>query len=92
MYPQDKTEDGFDIQFGTNHLGHFLLTELLMPLIKKSEASGFHPRIVILSSLAHEGAAIQWDNINWEGKGFDTWKVYGQSKLANIMHAKELAK
>ena len=43
--PQEKTQDGFDMQLGTNHFGHFLLTELLMPLIRKSAASGHHPRI-----------------------------------------------
>jgi retinol dehydrogenase-14 len=44
LCPNLKTEDGFDMQFGTNHLGHFLLTDLLMPLIRKSAASGYHPR------------------------------------------------
>lgn len=47
--PNWKTEDGFDMQMGTNHFGHFLFTELVMPLIRKSAASGHHPRIVIVS-------------------------------------------
>lgn len=90
MCPNWKTEDGFDMQFGTNHLGHFLLTELLMPLIRKSEASGFHPRIINVSSLGHKGAPINWDDINFE-KSYSSWAAYAQSKLANVLHAKELA-
>ncbi|TRY61533.1 hypothetical protein TCAL_05730 [Tigriopus californicus] len=90
LCPHWKTEDGFDMQFGTNHLGHFLLTEMLMPLIRKSEASGFHPRIIILSSLAHKGAPINWDDINYE-KSYSAIAAYAQSKLANVLHAKELA-
>ena len=92
MCPQSKTTDGFEMQFGTNHLGHFLLTELLLPLIRKSSASGFHPRIIIVSSKAHERArGINWEDIMFE-KDHDPVKVYAQSKLANILHAKELAR
>jgi len=93
MCPQWKTEDGFDMQMGTNHFGHFLFTELLLPLIKKSASDGFHPRIVILSSLAHRSAknGISFNDINFE-KSFKTVEVYGQSKLANILHAKELSR
>ena len=92
MFPQETTDDGFDIQMATNHLGHFLLTEMLMPLIKKSEASGFHPRIVILSSSAHERGRINWSNFHFTGDEFDTFDVYASTKLANVMHAKELAR
>lgn len=93
MCPQWKTEDGFDMQMGTNHFGHFLFTQLLLPLIHKSVQAGNHPRIVIVSSLAHSSATkgITFDDINFE-KNFSTMKVYGESKLANILHAKELAK
>lgn len=93
LCPDWKTEDGFDMQMGTNHLGHFLLTELVMPLIKKSAASGHHPRIVIVSSLAHVGArdGIDFDDIHFE-KNFSSMKAYQQSKLANVLHAKELAR
>lgn len=87
-----KTEDGFDMQLGTNHLGHFLLTELLMPLLTKSAASGVHPRIVIVSSMGHKFVnGMNWDDLNWE-KSFNSSQAYAQSKLANILHAKELAK
>lgn len=92
MCPDWKTEDGFDMQFGTNHLGHFLLTELLLPLVKASAEGGFRPRIVIVSSTAHAWASgIQWDDINWE-KNYNSRKAYGMSKMANVMHAAELAR
>lgn len=91
MCPYWKTEDGFEMQFGTNHLGHFLLTEMLMPLVKKSAAGGFRPRIVIVSSVAHESFGINWNDINFE-KSYNSLKAYCQSKLANVLHAKELAK
>lgn len=58
--PEMKTEDGLELQIGTNHFGHFLLTELLQPLLRKSTESGFPPRIVIVSSLAHEGPMWPW--------------------------------
>ena len=89
--PKATTEDGYDMQLQTNHLGHFLLTELLMPLIKTSAAGGFHPRIIILSSSAHELGRMNWDDINYE-KSYDATRVYCQSKLANVLHAKELAR
>ena len=93
MCPQWKTEDGLEMQMGTNHFGHFLFTELVLPLVRKSAASGTHPRIVIVSSSAHEWApnGINWDDIHNE-KNYDPKEVYGQSKLANILHAKELAR
>ena len=79
------------MDFGTNHLGHFLLTLTILPLVQKSAATGFHPRIIILSSIVHEGASINWDDINWE-KSHDGQKAYGMSKLANLMFAMELAR
>lgn len=93
MCPDWKTEDGFDMQMGTNHFGHFLFTEKVLPLLRKSAASGEHPRIVIVSSLAHTAArnGIDFDDINYE-KNFDSMQAYAQSKLANVLHCKELAK
>ena len=92
--PQWKTEDGFDMQIGTNHLGHFLLTQLLMPLIRKSAASGHHPRIVIVSSLGHTFVrhGFCFDDVHMDKGEYNTVMAYSQSKLANILHAKELAK
>merc|ERR1719367_259462 len=92
--PKMKTKDGFEMQFGTNHLGHFLLTELLMPLLHTSSASGFTPRIIIVSSIQHEKGYINWADVQFEKdpekyKGFT---AYNQSKLANVMHAKALAR
>jgi NAD(P)-dependent dehydrogenase (short-subunit alcohol dehydrogenase family) len=83
--PYQKTKDGFELQFGTNHLGHFALTGLLLPLLKKTPNS----RVVTLSSLAHRGASIFFDNLDGS-KGYKAMKFYGQSKLANLLFAKEL--
>ncbi len=83
--PYQKTKDGFELQFGTNHLGHFALTGLLLPLLKKTANS----RVVTLSSLAHRGAHIYFNNLDGS-KGYKAMKFYGQSKLANLLFAKEL--
>ena len=69
-----------------------MLTELLLPLLKRSAASGFRPRIVIVSSVAHTAASsMNWEDLNWE-KSYDKNRAYAQSKLANVLHAKELAR
>ncbi|ANU24097.1 short-chain dehydrogenase [Planococcus donghaensis] len=83
--PYSKTTDGFELQFGSNHLGHFALTGLLLPLLKKTP----HSRVVSLSSLAHKGARIDFDNLDGS-KGYKAMKFYGQSKLANLLFAQEL--
>ncbi|PLT29479.1 oxidoreductase [Peribacillus deserti] len=83
--PYQKTQDGFELQFGSNHLGHFALTGLLLPTLKKTPDS----RVVTLSSLAHKGAVIDFDNLQGEN-GYKPMKFYGQSKLANLLFAKEL--
>ncbi|XP_016409623.1 retinol dehydrogenase 11-like [Sinocyclocheilus rhinocerous] len=86
MCPQWNTEDGFEMQFGVNHLGHFLLTNLLLDLLKKSAPS----RVVNVSSLAHETGKIHFDDINLE-KNYDAHTSYQQSKLANVLFTRELA-
>lgn len=85
--PYWKTEDGFEMQFGVNHLGHFLLTNLLLERIKQSP----NARIVNVSSKAYlRCSGINFDDINSE-KSYDPGKAYGQSKLANILFTKVLA-
>ena len=90
--PQWTTEEGYDMQFGTNHLGHFLLTELLLPLVKASDKKGNKPRIVIVSSKAHERGKMHWTDLNFKTSRYNRIEAYGQSKLANVLHAKELAR
>lgn len=85
--PKWQTEDGFEMQFGVNHLGHFLLTNCLLDLLKKSTPS----RIVNVSSLAHERGEIYFNDINLD-KDYSPWKSYRQSKLANVLFSRELAK
>lgn len=83
--PYAKTKDGFELQFGSNHLGHFALTGRLLPLLLRTENS----RVVTLSSLAHRNSAIYFDNLDGSN-GYKAMKFYGQSKLANLMFATEL--
>jgi NAD(P)-dependent dehydrogenase (short-subunit alcohol dehydrogenase family) len=81
-----ETADGFELQFGTNYLGHFALTAQLLPALRK--AAG--PRVVNLSSIAHKlRAAIHFDDLQWTRR-YDPWPAYAQSKLAMLMFAFEL--
>jgi NAD(P)-dependent dehydrogenase (short-subunit alcohol dehydrogenase family) len=84
--PYARTADGFEMQFGVNHLGHFALTARLWPLISKTEAS----RVVQVSSLAHRWGKIRKDDIHWEN-GYKKWGAYGMSKLANLLFIRELS-
>ncbi|MDP4576137.1 SDR family NAD(P)-dependent oxidoreductase [Qipengyuania sp. G39] len=79
--PLERTEEGFELQFGTNHVGHFLLTNLLMPLVEK----GDRPRIVNLSSRGHHFDHVHFDDPNYQGRDYEKWTAYGQSKTANIL-------
>jgi NAD(P)-dependent dehydrogenase (short-subunit alcohol dehydrogenase family) len=91
--PKGKTEDGFETQFGINHLGHFLLTELLLDTLKASAPS----RIVCVSSVAHAGmrgqpAEIDFDDLHYDKREYNATGAYAQSKLANVLHAVDLAR
>jgi NAD(P)-dependent dehydrogenase (short-subunit alcohol dehydrogenase family) len=80
--PLTRTADGFELQFGTNHLGHFALTNLLL-----EHVTG---RVVTVSSTAHRAGSIDFDDLNWERKPYQAWRAYGQSKLANLLFTAEL--
>jgi NAD(P)-dependent dehydrogenase (short-subunit alcohol dehydrogenase family) len=84
---RELTADGFERQFGTNHLGHFALTGLLLPELSAAAAA----RVVTVASLAHRNGKIDFDNLQSE-KSYKPWDAYGESKLANILFAKELDK
>jgi len=85
--PHRTTRDGFEMQIGTNHLGHFALTGLLLPLLKRSPAA----RVVTVSSLAYMMGRIRFDDLSWTQR-YAKWPAYAQSKLANLMFAVELAR
>jgi NAD(P)-dependent dehydrogenase (short-subunit alcohol dehydrogenase family) len=80
--PRRRTRDGFELQIGTNHLGHFALTNLLLEHVTD--------RIVTVSSGAHRGGSIRLDDLNWERGRYNRWRAYGQSKLANLLFTLEL--
>jgi NAD(P)-dependent dehydrogenase (short-subunit alcohol dehydrogenase family) len=84
--PFGRTVDGFELQFGTNHLGHFLTTNLLWPALDAAPA----PRVVNLSSAGHHLSDVLWDDPNFEHRDYDRWVSYGQSKTANVLFAVEL--
>lgn len=83
--PFRRTADGFEMQFGTNHLGHFALTGLLLDSLRAADKA----RVVTVSSLAHKAGRTRLEDLNWQ-HGYDKWKAYGQSKLANLLFALEL--
>jgi NAD(P)-dependent dehydrogenase (short-subunit alcohol dehydrogenase family) len=80
--PLSRTADGFELQIGTNHLGHFALTNLLLPRVTG--------RVVTVSSSAHRLGKIDFDDLNWERRRYRRWGAYGQSKLANLLFIAEL--
>ena len=80
--PLSRTKDGFELQFGTNHLGHFALTNLLLPHVTG--------RVVTVSSGMHQLGRIDFDDLNWERRRYSPWRAYGQSKLANLLFTAEL--
>lgn len=87
MTTRQITGDGFEMTLAVNYMSHFLLTNLLLPLLKKSPGS----RVVTVSSIAHMGGRIEFDNLNGE-RGFNAYHAYANSKLANTLFANELAR
>jgi NAD(P)-dependent dehydrogenase (short-subunit alcohol dehydrogenase family) len=80
--PYAQTADGFESQIGTNHLGHFALTNLLLPKVTE--------RVVTVSSMMHLLGWISLKDLNWKSRPYLAWPAYGQSKLANLLFTKEL--
>ena len=80
--PERRTADGFELQIGTNHLGHFALTNLLLPRVTD--------RVVVVSSSLHRNGRIDLDDLNWERRPYKPWAAYSQSKLANLLFVLEL--
>ncbi len=80
--PLQRTVDGFELQIGTNHLGHFALTNLLLPQVTD--------RIVVVSSDLHRNGKMDVDDLNWERRSYKPWAAYSQSKLANLLFVLEL--
>jgi NAD(P)-dependent dehydrogenase (short-subunit alcohol dehydrogenase family) len=83
--PFGRTHDGFELQIGTNHFGHFELTRLLVPQLAAADGA----RLVILSSGGHVMGDVDFDDPNWENREYDKFVAYGASKTANILHAVE---
>ena len=86
--PYSKTEDGFELQMGTNHFGHFALTGRLMPLLRATPGA----RVAVVSSLAHTRGALDFSDLDWEKRRFVTAQAYCDSKIANIYFMLELAR
>ena len=84
--PYSKTKNNFELQFGTNHLGHFALTGLLLPLLEKNDDG----RIITVSSIAHNPGIIDFNDLNSERKKYSKWGSYSQSKISNLCFAIEL--
>ncbi|KAL6820238.1 NAD(P)-binding protein [Trichoderma sp. SZMC 28015] len=88
--PFGRTRDGFEKHWGTNHLSHFLLLELLRPMLLASSTPEFNSRAIIVSSTAHRNAPMDFSDLNWEKRKYVPSVAYGQSKLANVYTASEI--
>lgn len=86
--PREETADGFELQFGTNHLGHFALTGLLLDRLMAGDEDA---RVVTISSMAHRSGSMDWDDLQGE-ESYNRWRRYGQSKLSNLLFANELGR
>ena len=88
--PEGKTKDGFETQFGTCHIGHFYLFQLLKHTLLASSTSDFPSRVVSVSSFGHRTGPVRFDDYNFEKEKYDPWVSYGQAKTANIYFANEI--
>ncbi|MEM7656932.1 MAG: oxidoreductase [Bacteroidota bacterium] len=86
--PESRVGPRWEAQFGINHMGHFALTNALMPLLQKTEGA----RVISLSSTAHKLSGIRWDDIQFASGEYDKWQAYGQSKTANALFANALSR
>jgi NAD(P)-dependent dehydrogenase (short-subunit alcohol dehydrogenase family) len=84
---RQETKQGFEMQWGTNHLGHFALTGRVLPLLRRADA----PRVVSVSSMGHRPGSIHWDDTSWTRR-YSPWPAYFQTKLANLLFTAELAR
>jgi len=86
--PLDRTHDGFEMQIGTNHFGHFLLSVLQAPALEAgAQAAGKASRLVSLSSIGHRRSGINWEDPNYRTRPYEKWESYGQAKTANALFA-----
>ncbi len=86
--PKEQVGPGWESQFGVNHMGHFALTKLLMPLLERTPSA----RVIALSSAGHKITDIRWDDIQFESSEYNKWKAYGQAKTANALFANALSR
>lgn len=87
--PEQYTSQGYELQFATNHLGHFLFTALLMPLLLAAKEGA---RVVSLASTGHKVSPVVFEDINFDNRAYDKWQAYGQAKTANALFAVGLNK
>ncbi|CAG9950599.1 unnamed protein product [Clonostachys rosea f. rosea IK726] len=89
--PQGQTKDGFETQFGTCHVGHFLLFQLLQPRLLESSTPSFNSRVISLSSMGHRCGEVRFDDLGFRKPGsYDPWVAYGQAKTSNLYLANEI--
>ncbi|MGD8166308.1 SDR family NAD(P)-dependent oxidoreductase [Herbiconiux sp. P16] len=90
--PERRTPEGWEMQFATNHLGHFALTLGLHDALAAGATPERHSRVVVVSSVGHVNGGIRWHDVNFEHDPYDEWQAYSQSKTANVLFAVEAAR